>query len=314
MSWGRRDSRGRPPAGLDRAQSSFRTTRPRQAQRGEPGGADDRHDVAPASVRRTRTRRPPGRARVRSRDEAALEETRARRRGPTQPPGPGRGPSLRRRVRAGPGSGRAAAAVGGRRVGGADEGDGGGAVDPVRGRPGTMLDLDHGTYPYVTSSNATVGARARDSASDRVRSTPCSASRRLTRRASAKARFRRNSTAQKARRFAGKGHEFGAVTGRPRRCGWFDAVQVRHAVRVNGLDAVVITKMDVLDGLSAVPICTGYRIGDEVCEEFPADLRGCSGARPWWKRCQAGPRPRPARRDSAASRPRRGPTWNASSS
>ena len=70
-----------------------------------------------------------------------------------------------------------------------------------------------------------------------------------------------------------KGHEFGAVTGRPRRCGWFDAVQVRHAVRVNGLDAVVITKLDVLDGLPAVPICVGYRIGDERCDEFPADLR-----------------------------------------
>jgi len=70
-----------------------------------------------------------------------------------------------------------------------------------------------------------------------------------------------------------RGHEFGAVTGRPRRCGWFDAVQVRHAVRVNGLDAVVITKLDVLDGLSSVPVCVGYRIGDDVCEEFPADLR-----------------------------------------
>jgi len=70
-----------------------------------------------------------------------------------------------------------------------------------------------------------------------------------------------------------KGHEFGAVTGRPRRCGWFDAVQVRHAVRVNGLGAVVITKMDVLDGLAAVPVCVGYRIGGETCEEFPADLR-----------------------------------------
>jgi len=63
------------------------------------------------------------------------------------------------------------------------------------------------------------------------------------------------------------------VTGRPRRCGWFDAVQVRHAVRVNGLDAVVITKLDVLDGLARVPICVGYRVDEAVCEEFPADLR-----------------------------------------
>ena len=63
------------------------------------------------------------------------------------------------------------------------------------------------------------------------------------------------------------------MTGRPRRCGWFDAVQVRHAVRVNGLDAIVVTKMDVLDGLPDVPICVGYRIDEEICEEFPADLR-----------------------------------------
>jgi adenylosuccinate synthase len=70
-----------------------------------------------------------------------------------------------------------------------------------------------------------------------------------------------------------KGNEFGAVTGRPRRCGWFDAVQVRHAVRVNGLDALAVTKMDVLDGFEEIPICVGYRCGGDTQTEFPASLR-----------------------------------------
>ena len=70
------------------------------------------------------------------------------------------------------------------------------------------------------------------------------------------------------------------MTGRPRRCGWFDAVQVRHAVRVNGLDALVITKMDVLDGLAEIPICVGYRCGGETRAEFPASLRRLEACEP----------------------------------
>jgi adenylosuccinate synthase len=69
------------------------------------------------------------------------------------------------------------------------------------------------------------------------------------------------------------GQEYGASTGRPRRCGWFDAVAVRFAARVNGLDALAITKLDVLDGLETVQICTAYRCGDRLLTEFPADLK-----------------------------------------
>jgi len=68
------------------------------------------------------------------------------------------------------------------------------------------------------------------------------------------------------------GNEFGATTGRPRRCGWFDAVVVRYAVRVNGLTDLAVTKLDVLDTLDSLGVCTGYRVGDTLYEEFPADI------------------------------------------
>ena len=141
------------------------------------------------------------------------------------------------------------------------------------GAQGTMLDLDHGTYPYVTSSNATVGGACTGlgvgpksvhgvlgivkAYTTRVGEGP----------------FPSELHGAEGEALRAKGHEFGAVTGRPRRCGWFDAVQVRHAVRVNGLDAMVITKLDVLDGLARVPVCVGYRLDGAVCEDFPADLR-----------------------------------------
>jgi adenylosuccinate synthase len=91
-----------------------------------------------------------------------------------------------------------------------------------------------------------------------------------------------------------KGQEFGAVTGRPRRCGWFDAVVVGHAVRVNGLDGLALTKLDVLDGLDKVEICVGYRIDGKSVTEFPADLRRVQRAvpvfesMPGWKTPTAG--------------------------
>jgi adenylosuccinate synthase len=136
-----------------------------------------------------------------------------------------------------------------------------------------MLDLDHGTYPYVTSSNATVGGACTGlGVGPRSVHAVLGIAKAYTTRVG-EGPFPSELHGADGEALRRKGHEFGAVTGRPRRCGWFDAVQVRHAVRVNGLDAVVITKMDVLDGLATVPVCVGYRIGDEVCEEFPADLR-----------------------------------------
>jgi adenylosuccinate synthase len=83
-----------------------------------------------------------------------------------------------------------------------------------------------------------------------------------------------------ADRLRESGQEYGASTGRPRRCGWFDAVVVRYSARVNGLDAVALTKLDVLDGLPEVRICTGYRTSAGVVTEFPSDLRILAAAEP----------------------------------
>jgi adenylosuccinate synthase len=87
-----------------------------------------------------------------------------------------------------------------------------------------------------------------------------------------------------ADRLRESGQEYGASTGRPRRCGWYDAVVVRYSARVNGLDAVALTKLDVLDGLPEVLICTGYKTSAGTITEFPADLRMLSGAEPVYER------------------------------
>jgi adenylosuccinate synthase len=76
------------------------------------------------------------------------------------------------------------------------------------------------------------------------------------------------------------GHEYGAVTGRPRRCGWYDAVAVRYGARINGLDALALTKLDVLDGLETIEICTAYRCGSQTLTEFPSDLSQLAACEP----------------------------------
>ena len=87
------------------------------------------------------------------------------------------------------------------------------------------------------------------------------------------------------------GQEYGASTGRPRRCGWYDAVAVRYAARVNGLDALALTKMDVLDGLPHIDVCTAYRCGDRTLTEFPGDLRQLAACRPVYERLPGWSRP-----------------------
>jgi adenylosuccinate synthase len=148
------------------------------------------------------------------------------------------------------------------------------------GAQATMLDVDHGTYPFVTSSNATIGgvctglgvpARAiggvlgvAKAYATRVGEGP----------------FPTELTDERAEQLRDSGQEYGASTGRPRRCGWFDAVVVRYSARINGLDALALTKMDVLDGVPEVKICTGYRTTGGVLTEFPADLRALAAAAP----------------------------------
>lgn len=138
------------------------------------------------------------------------------------------------------------------------------------GAQGTLLDVDHGTYPFVTSSNAgaggvCAGAGVGPTAIDAV----LGISKAYTTRVGS-GPFPTELIGVEGERLREAGAEFGATTGRPRRCGWLDAVVLRYAARVNGLTGLAITKLDVLTGLPSIPICTGYRLGGEVLDTLPA--------------------------------------------
>jgi adenylosuccinate synthase len=140
------------------------------------------------------------------------------------------------------------------------------------GAQATLLDIDHGTYPFVTSSNATAGG-----ACTGMGVSPKSIDHIL---GITKAYITRvgggplptEMLGELGEKIREQGAEYGASTGRPRRCGWFDSVVVRYANRINGLDALGITKLDVLDGLPEIKICTRYRYKDGYLDEFPGEL------------------------------------------
>lgn len=141
------------------------------------------------------------------------------------------------------------------------------------GAQGTLLDLDHGTYPFVTASSpvaggACTGAGIGPTAIDRVLGV-CKAY--LTR--VGEGPFPTELTGADGDDLRQRGMEFGTTTGRPRRCGWLDLVMLRYAVRVNGMSGLIITKLDVLDPMPEIRLCTAYRWKGEVLEEFPASLR-----------------------------------------
>ena len=150
------------------------------------------------------------------------------------------------------------------------------------GAQATLLDIDHGTYPFVTSSSAR--PRAARSPASACRPTRIDGVHRhrqgLHHARGRRARCPPRSAARSRSRSASAGSEFGASTGRPRRCGWFDAVVVRYSVRVNGFDSLALTKLDVLDELAEIQVCTGYRFEGETLTEFPADLSVLEGCEP----------------------------------
>jgi adenylosuccinate synthase len=148
------------------------------------------------------------------------------------------------------------------------------------GAQGTLLDIDHGTYPYVTSSSATAGGACIGlGVGPRVVGGVLGVAKAYTTRVG-EGPLPTELHGEAGERLRQKGGEFGAVTGRPRRCGWFDAVAVRYAARINGLDALAITKLDVLDGMDAIPLATAYRCHGRTIEEFPADLAQLAACEP----------------------------------
>ncbi|WP_300300148.1 adenylosuccinate synthase [Ferrovibrio sp.] len=148
------------------------------------------------------------------------------------------------------------------------------------GAQGSLLDVDHGTYPFVTSSNTMAGSAAAGSGlgpgslgyilgivkayTTRVGEGP----------------FPTELTDEIGQWLGEKGHEFGVVTGRKRRCGWFDAVLVRQTVKLNGIHGIALTKLDVLDGLKELKICVGYDVNGKVLDYFPAAMSEQAVAKP----------------------------------
>lgn len=139
------------------------------------------------------------------------------------------------------------------------------------GAQGTLLDLDHGTYPYVTSSNpvaggACIGAGIGPTMIDRVIGVAKAYTTRV-----GEGPFPTELDGEMGEILCDRGAEFGTTTGRKRRCGWFDAVIGRYAVRINGMDCLAITKLDVLDELDEIKVCVAYNIEGERCEAFPTN-------------------------------------------
>ncbi|MBI3493224.1 MAG: adenylosuccinate synthase [Acidobacteria bacterium] len=140
------------------------------------------------------------------------------------------------------------------------------------GAQGTLLDIDHGTYPYVTSSNATAGGVSTGlGIPPRAIGRVLGVAKAYTTRVG-EGPFPTELFGEMGNRLRETGSEYGAVTGRPRRCGWYDAVAIRYAARINGLDGLALTKLDVLDGFDRLDICTSYRCGGRTLTEFPSDV------------------------------------------
>ena len=151
------------------------------------------------------------------------------------------------------------------------------------GAQGVMLDVDHGTYPYVTSSNTTAGQAATGSGTGpttigyvlgitkayttRVGSGP----------------FPSELTDSIGQMLGERGHEFGVVTGRKRRCGWFDAVMVRQAIKTSGITGIALTKLDVLDGFDELRVCDSYELDGEVIDYFPSGTRQQAAVKPIYR-------------------------------
>jgi adenylosuccinate synthase len=161
-----------------------------------------------------------------------------------------------------------------------DEARRGGKRILFEGAQGAMLDVDHGTYPYVTSSNTLAGqAAAGAGVALGAIGTVLGITKAYTTRVGS-GPFPTELTDETGLLLGERGREFGVVTGRRRRCGWFDAVAVRQAVTIGGIDGIALTKLDVLDGFDEIKFCTAYRRGRELLDHFPAGATAAAGIEP----------------------------------
>jgi adenylosuccinate synthase len=151
------------------------------------------------------------------------------------------------------------------------------------GAQGALLDIDHGTYPLVTSSN-TVAAQAATGSGMGPRAVGyvLGIAKAYTTRVGA-GPFPTELANEIGEEIGKRGHEFGTVTGRKRRCGWFDAVLVRQVAKVSGIDGIALTKLDVLDGFEEIKVCVGYKLDGEKLERLPAGQNAQSRIEPIWE-------------------------------
>ena len=148
------------------------------------------------------------------------------------------------------------------------------------GAQGAMLDVDHGTYPFVTSSNTVAGQAAAGSGmAPGAVSYVLGITKAYTTRVGS-GPFPTELTDEIGERLGERGREFGVVTGRKRRCGWFDAVAVRQAIKTGGIDGIALTKLDVLDGFDEIKFCTAYRCGSETYDYVPAGMTAQAALEP----------------------------------
>ncbi|MCY4191311.1 MAG: adenylosuccinate synthetase, partial [Rhodospirillaceae bacterium] len=151
------------------------------------------------------------------------------------------------------------------------------------GAQGVMLDVDHGTYPFVTSSNTVAGQAAVGSGQGLgAIGYVLGITKAYTTRVGA-GPFPTEQKNEVGALLGERGHEFGTVTGRQRRCGWFDAVMVRQAIKMGGINGIALTKLDVLDGFERIRICTGYRLNGKLINYFPSSENEQAAVEPMWE-------------------------------
>ena len=179
----------------------------------------------------------------------------------------------------------------------------------LEGSQGTLLDVDHGTYPFVTSSNPTAGGAAVGSGIGPTRITTVLGILKAYTTRVGSGPFPTELFDENGEYLAKTGGEVGVTTGRRRRCGWFDAVIARYATRVNGITDYFLTKLDVLSSLETVPVCVGYRVDGKRTDDMPMTQSDIARAEPiyeelpgWWEDISDGARVRRPARQGARLR------------
>jgi adenylosuccinate synthase len=165
------------------------------------------------------------------------------------------------------------------------------------GAQGTMLDIDHGTYPYVTSSNATSGGASPGLGVAPTRITGVLGVTKAYTTRVGSGPFPTEMVDLDAQAVRARGNEFGAVTGRPRRCGWLDLVVLRYAKMLNGIDSLVVTKLDVFDAQEEIQVCTAYRYKGKRMIEIPPDVETLAEIQPEYETLPGWRKPTPGIRE-----------------